>query len=88
MIVLAPREADIKAVLSKRRMTAMKNVFFRRLLAALADDARETSAGAAPDWRHDPLQHPAIQSMSLRELADLPLSCLGRPADRVGGFRP
>lgn len=25
------------------------------------------------DWWHDPLGHPAVREMSLRELADLPL---------------
>lgn len=25
------------------------------------------------DWRHDPLGHPALTGMSLRELADLPM---------------
>jgi hypothetical protein len=25
------------------------------------------------DWRHDPLGHPALREMSLRELADLPM---------------
>lgn len=24
-------------------------------------------------WRHDPLSHPAIRKMSVRELADLPI---------------
>jgi hypothetical protein len=45
----------------------------------------ETDCDGADFWR-DPLSHPAIQSMSLRELADLPLSagfgkrtCNGRP---------
>jgi hypothetical protein len=28
---------------------------------------------AQPDWRHDPLGHPALRAMSLRELADLPV---------------
>jgi hypothetical protein len=28
---------------------------------------------AQPDWRHDPLGHPAIREMNLRELADLPV---------------
>ena len=27
----------------------------------------------AADWRHDPLGHPALTGMSLRELADLPM---------------
>lgn len=34
-----------------------------------------TTAGRQTDrdWRHDPLGHPALQDMSLRELADLPM---------------
>jgi hypothetical protein len=28
---------------------------------------------AACDWGHDPLGHPALREMSLRELADLPM---------------
>ncbi|MBU0834992.1 MAG: hypothetical protein KKH33_21720 [Alphaproteobacteria bacterium] len=31
------------------------------------------TAKARADWRHDPLGHPALQEMSLLELADLPM---------------
>ncbi|OWV76274.1 hypothetical protein ATY77_06840 [Rhizobium sp. R634] len=29
---------------------------------------------ADPPWRSDPLQHPEVERMSMREIADLPLS--------------
>ncbi len=34
---------------------------------------REPMAPLVPDWRHDPMGHPALREMSLRELADLPM---------------
>ncbi|MBY5441015.1 hypothetical protein [Rhizobium leguminosarum] len=34
--------------------------------------------GDAPAWKDDPLQHPEVERMSMREIADLPL---GMPAD-------
>lgn len=35
---------------------------------------RTTRAEAATDdWRHDPMGHPALQRMGLRDLADLPM---------------
>ncbi|CTQ62103.1 hypothetical protein LA5094_04887 [Roseibium album] len=48
-----------------RRLNIMLKLFMRR-------QARATS----PSWydRTDPLSHPAIQRMSPRELADLPLT--------------
>jgi hypothetical protein len=33
----------------------------------------EATPCKAADWRHDPLGHPALTGMSLRELADLPM---------------
>ncbi len=33
----------------------------------------EAAPCKAVDWRHDPLGHPALTGMSLRELADLPM---------------
>ncbi|OWV92454.1 hypothetical protein ATY78_02680 [Rhizobium sp. R635] len=32
---------------------------------------------ADPPWKNDPLQHPEVERMSMREIADLPL---GMPA--------
>ncbi len=34
---------------------------------------REPVTPAARDWRYDPMGHPALRQMSLRELADLPM---------------
>ncbi|MFC3318410.1 hypothetical protein ACFOHY_16475 [Rhizobium rosettiformans] len=31
------------------------------------------STPAPHDWRHDPMGHPTVRDMSLRELADLPM---------------
>ncbi|ACE90218.1 hypothetical protein AMC90_CH01162 [Rhizobium phaseoli] len=39
------------------------------LKPALATDGGDT----APIWKDDPLRHPEIKHMSLREIADLPL---------------
>jgi hypothetical protein len=36
-----------------------------------------TSAEIAPAWKDDPLRHPEVERMSMREIADLPL---GMPA--------
>jgi hypothetical protein len=49
----------------KRKLKIMMKLFMRR-------QTRATS----PSWydRTDPLSHPAIQRMSPRELADLPLN--------------
>jgi len=49
----------------KRRLKLMMKLFMRR----------QTKA-TSPSWydRTDPLSHPAIQRMSPRELADLPLN--------------
>lgn len=35
------------------------------------------STGTAPAWKDDPLRHPEVERMSMREIADLPL---GMPA--------
>ncbi|MGR4845618.1 hypothetical protein HLI18_31710 [Rhizobium laguerreae] len=35
------------------------------------------SSEIAPTWKDDPLRHPEVERMSLREIADLPL---GMPA--------
>jgi hypothetical protein len=42
---------------------------------ASSGDARST-----PAWLQDPLNHPDVRAMSLRELADLPLPAEGPPA--------
>jgi len=34
---------------------------------------RKPVAPTSRDWRHDPMGHPALQEMSLRELADMPM---------------
>ncbi|THV17249.1 hypothetical protein E9677_04495 [Rhizobium rhizophilum] len=34
---------------------------------------REPVTPVVRDWRHDPMGHPALREMSLRELADLPM---------------
>lgn len=34
---------------------------------------REPVTPTALDWRHDPMGHPVLREMSLRELADLPM---------------
>jgi hypothetical protein len=43
---------------------AMLKIFWNRTAAKVKAQA---------DWRHDPLGHPALRQMSLRELADLPM---------------
>ncbi|MDQ0420078.1 hypothetical protein J2045_001097 [Peteryoungia aggregata LMG 23059] len=34
---------------------------------------REPVTPLVRDWRHDPMGHPALREMNLRELADLPM---------------
>ena len=34
---------------------------------------REPVTPVVRDWRHDPMGHPALREMDLRELADLPM---------------
>lgn len=34
---------------------------------------REPVTPVVRDWRHDPMGHPALREMNLRELADLPM---------------
>lgn len=41
--------------------------------------------GDAPAWKDDPLRHPEVQRMSMREIADLPL---GMPAGFPKGAKP
>lgn len=41
----------------------MLKLFWRRIRGAGSSNVQ--------DWRHDPLGHPALREMSLRELADL-----------------
>jgi hypothetical protein len=54
---------------------------FRILVAAPTADRGEGPAA----WRHDPLAHPVIRTMSEREIADLPLRArLPLPAGRPG----
>ncbi|ARQ57388.1 hypothetical protein Kim5_CH01288 [Rhizobium sp. Kim5] len=43
--------------------------FFLRLAAAVGS----AQPAKVPAWEPDPLRHPDIQRMSLREIADLPL---------------
>jgi hypothetical protein len=44
------------------------------LRAARASARRIAEAAQAPESETDPIDHPAIAAMNLRELADLPLS--------------
>ncbi|MBB3520828.1 hypothetical protein RJJ37_00685 [Rhizobium redzepovicii] len=41
--------------------------FFLRPALALG------SADALPAWKNDPLRHPEVERMSMREIADLPI---------------
>ncbi|PCK79022.1 MULTISPECIES: hypothetical protein [Rhizobium] len=43
--------------------------FFLKPIAAISG----TRPANTPTWQEDPLRHPEIQRMSLREIADLPL---------------
>ncbi|MBB2671112.1 UNVERIFIED_ORG: hypothetical protein GGE44_000653 [Rhizobium esperanzae] len=43
--------------------------FFLKSIAAISG----TQPANTPTWQEDPLRHPEIQRMSLREIADLPL---------------
>lgn len=43
--------------------------FFLKPIAAI----NSTQPANTPTWEEDPLRHPDVQRMSLRELADLPL---------------
>ena len=52
--------------------------FLSRAARTLA--RRLAAAAQAPARRTDPIDHPAIAAMDLRELADLPLSPPPRPA--------
>lgn len=60
------------------RLTSGKNGGMKHLLssiakylAARADQGRQQH-DAEIEWRKDPLSHPAIKRMTMRELADLP----------------
>ena len=44
--------------------------WFRRMVAAARAARRARDAAG---WRRDPLSHPALRGMSVRELDDLPL---------------
>jgi hypothetical protein len=58
-------------------MEAMMLKFFSLSAALLAMHRSVRPAGSGSDeciaWRRDPLLHPALRSMSQRELADLPI---------------
>ncbi|ANM09670.1 MULTISPECIES: hypothetical protein [unclassified Rhizobium] len=41
--------------------------FFLKPTLAMSD------ADTAPTWKDDPLRHPEVERMSMREIADLPL---------------
>ncbi|TAX37288.1 hypothetical protein [Rhizobium leguminosarum] len=43
------------------------------------------SAEIIPSWKDDPLRHPEVERMSMREIADLPL---GMPAGFPKGAKP
>ncbi|CAN7245171.1 hypothetical protein LJR245_001003 [Rhizobium leguminosarum] len=47
--------------------------FFLRQILAVGT----AELGDAPAWKDDPLRHPEVERMSMREIADLPL---GMPA--------
>ena len=47
------------------------NTFLRYVFETLAGAPKDACPGA-DDWRRDPLSHPDLRRMSLRELADLP----------------
>ncbi|PDS75157.1 hypothetical protein [Rhizobium sp. L43] len=38
------------------------------------------STEIAPTWKDDPLRHPEVERMSMREIADLPLGMPASPA--------
>ena len=50
------------------------------LLLRLVTATRASNKGENVPWRKDPLAHPALERMSMRELADLPFD---RPASPV-----
>lgn len=50
------------------RNRALRALFPR--LPAFAE--KRLAAGVCEDWMRDPLSHPAVDAMSLSELADLP----------------
>ncbi|WP_064681871.1 hypothetical protein [Rhizobium bangladeshense] len=43
--------------------------FFLKPIAAISS----TQPANTPTWEEDPLRHPQVERMSLREIADLPL---------------
>ncbi|MBB4288953.1 hypothetical protein GGE16_000969 [Rhizobium leguminosarum] len=43
----------------------------------MRDTVQVEGADIAPAWKDDPLRHPEVERMSMREIADLPL---GMPA--------
>lgn len=47
------------------------NTFLRYVFETLAGTPKDMCPGP-DDWRRDPLSHPDLRGMSLRELADLP----------------
>src|SRR5262249_39534776 len=71
--ILHPQRASGGAqyVVISREVKTMRFYFLSRLVGALKRDFQ--SAAAAPTRESDPIDHPAIAAMSLRELADLPL---------------
>ncbi|WP_149757734.1 hypothetical protein [Roseivivax sediminis] len=50
---------------------ARMNTFLRYVFETLAGTPKDMCPGP-DDWRRDPLSHPDLRGMSLRELADLP----------------
>jgi len=56
------------AILLQQRL---KRILLRRL-----DRQTRNNHDVINGWKNDPLSHPAIREMSMRELADLPVSAL------------
>jgi hypothetical protein len=68
------------APLEKARPAVSLLKFFLRPIAGIS----RTQPANTPTWEEDPLRHPEVERMSLREIADLPLgdrfSCRGETA--------
>jgi hypothetical protein len=60
--------------------------FFSRAAQRLA--RRLAEAATAPARQTDPIDHPAIAAMDLRQIADLPLASRRPPADAPRAGRP
>lgn len=49
--------------------------FLNPILVGQSDETTDT-----PPWVNDPLRHPEVERMSMREVADLPLSAAAAPS--------